>query len=154
MLDQPQIVSVASQLAAVIPLTVPREQIRQVMMPGLQEILAAVAAQGIGPAGAWYTYHRRLDPEVFDFEIGVPVKSAVTPTGRVVPGQLPAARVAQTVYRGPYEGLPEAWGEFEAWIAAAGLAPRPDVWERYVAGPESSPDPATWRTELNHPLAD
>ena len=27
-----------------------------------------------------------------------------------------------------------------------------EVWERYVAGPESSPDPTAWRTELNRPL--
>jgi len=28
----------------------------------------------------------------------------------------------------------------------------PDLWERYLTGPESNPDPATWRTELNRPL--
>jgi len=28
-----------------------------------------------------------------------------------------------------------------------------DLWEVYVAGPESGPDPATWRTELNRPLS-
>jgi effector-binding domain-containing protein len=61
-------------------------------------------------------------------------------------------RVARTVYRGPYEGLGTAWGEFNAWIAANGHTPAPDLWECYVAGPESSPDPATWRTELNRPL--
>lgn len=30
--------------------------------------------------------------------------------------------------------------------------PAADLWEVDVAGPESSPDPATWRTELNQPL--
>ena len=39
-----------------------------------------------------------------------------------------------------------------AWITAQGLAPGPDLWECYIAGPESDPDPATWRTELNRPL--
>ena len=33
-----------------------------------------------------------------------------------------------------------------------GPAIAPDLWECYVAGPESNPDPATWRTELNRPL--
>lgn len=37
-------------------------------------------------------------------------------------------------------------------IAADGHTPAPDFWESYVTGPESNPDPATWRTELNRPL--
>ena len=59
---------------------------------------------------------------------------------------------ARTYYHGPYEGLGGAWGEFSDWIAANGLRPAPDLWESYVTGPESSPDPANWRTELIRPL--
>jgi effector-binding domain-containing protein len=152
MLDTPQIVQTAAQLAAVIRLTIPREEIRNVMGPGIGEVMAAVAAQGIGPAGPVFSYHLRMDPGIFDFEIGVPVTKPVTPVGRVQPGQLPATKVARTVYRGPYEGLGAAWGEFGAWITASGHKPAPDLWECYVSGPESSPDPANWRTELNRPL--
>jgi len=61
--------------------------------------------------------------------------------------------VARAVYHGPYEGLVAAWGELAAWIASHGHEPAADLWEFYVAGPESSPDPATWRTQLNQPLA-
>ena len=46
-----------------------------------------------------------------------------------------------------------AWGEFDAWIAANGHTPGPDLWECYVVGPEASPDPANWRTQLNRPLS-
>ena len=60
--------------------------------------------------------------------------------------------MARTVFQGPYEGLGAAWGEFDAWIVANGHTPGPDLWECYVAGPESSSDPASWRTELNGPL--
>lgn len=28
------------------------------------------------------------------------------------------------------------------------------LWECYLTGPASSPDPSTWRTELNKPLTD
>jgi effector-binding domain-containing protein len=93
-----------------------------------------------------------MDPDTFDFEIGVPVTAPVTAAGRVQPGQLLATRVARTVFHGEYEGLGAAWGEFDAWIAAEGHTPGADLWECYVAGPESNPDPATWRTELNRPL--
>jgi effector-binding domain-containing protein len=83
----------------------------------------------------------------------VPVDGPVKAAGRVTPGRLPATTVARTVYRGPYEGLGSAWGQFMAWIAAQGHTPAQDLWEVYAAGPESGPDPAAWRTELNRPLA-
>jgi effector-binding domain-containing protein len=115
--------------------------------------MEAIAAQGIAPTGPWFTHHLKTPGEIFDFEIGVPVAGKVAPVGRVKPGRLPAANVARTVYRGPYEGLPAAWGEFMAWLATQGHAQAQDLWEVYAAGPESSPDPASWRTELNRPLA-
>lgn len=153
MIDTPRIVDSPAMLLAYIPLVVPRAQIREVMSPGIAEVLAAVAEQGQSPAGPWLTHHQRIDPEVFGFRICVPVAAPIWPAGRVQPGELAAARVAQTVYRGPYEGLAEAWPEFRAWVSAAGLIMRTDIWERYVLGPESSDDPAQWCTELNWPLA-
>ena len=154
MIDTPQITQSAAQLTAVIHLTIPREDIRKVMGPGIRELMAAVAAQGIAPAGPWFTHHLRMDPATFDFEIGVPVTAPVVAAGRVSPGRLPATRVARTVFHGSYDGLGAAWGEFGAWIAAQGHTPGPDLWECYVAGPESNPDPAAWCTELNRPLID
>jgi len=153
-LDTPQITHSDAQLTAAIRLTIPREEIQHVMGPGIEELMAALAAQGITPAGPWFTHHFRMDPQTFDFEICVPVTTPVAATGRVQPGELPAAKVARTVYRGPYEGLGAAWGEFDAWIAANGHVSGADLWECYQVGPESSPDPANWRTVLNRPLTD
>ncbi len=143
MLDQPQIVTTEAQLAATIRLIIAREEIRNAMGPGIAELMATVAGQGIPPAGPIFAHHFRMDPDTFDFEIGVPVKALVTEAGRVKPRQLPAATVARTAYHGPYEGLARAWTEFEAWITAQGHTPAPDLWECYVAGQESNSDPAT-----------
>ncbi len=154
MLETPQLMQTAAQLAAVIHLKIPRNQIRQVMGPGLSELMSTVAAQGIGPTGPWFSHHLRMEPDTFDFEIGVPVSAPVKATGRVKPGQLPARSVARAIYRGAYEGLDSAWGELKAWLKAQGHTPAEDLWECYLAGPESNPDPATWRTELNWPVTD
>lgn len=154
MLETPKITQSAAQRIAFIPIHVPRAEIRSVMGPGLEELRAALAAQGIGITGPWFTHHRRLDPDVFDFVICVPVARAVVPEGRVRAGELLSRRVARVVYRGDYEGLGAAWGEFENWIAASGHRGASDFWEIYVAGPETGPDPSGWRTELNHPLLD
>ncbi|MFC3108071.1 GyrI-like domain-containing protein [Undibacterium arcticum] len=154
MLDKPQIVKTEVQLAAVIRVTIPRTEIRNVMGPAIAEVMAAVAAQGIAPAGPVFSHHLRMDPDTFDFEVGVPVIAPVSAIGRVHASQLPAVTVARTVYHGSYEGLGPAWGEFIEWLTAEGHQAAPDLWECYVAGPESNPDPATWRTELNRPLID
>ena len=154
MLETPNIVETADQPTAVLHLTVPSREIRNVMGPGLGEVRAAVAAQGIAVAGPWFTHHFRRPSDVFDFEICVPVETGITASGRVQPGRWPAMKVARAVYRGPYEGLGAAWGEFDAWIAANGHSPLPDLWERYVVGPESGPDSTAYRTELNRPLSD
>jgi effector-binding domain-containing protein len=153
MLEEPRIVETTVQPIAVIRLIVPRAEIQDVMDPAHRELQETVAAQGVAPTGPWFTHHLRMDPEVFDFEIGVPVAAPISPAGRVAAGEWPAATVARTVYHGSYEGLASAWGEFEAWIAAEGLTSALDLWERYLTGPESDPDPATWQTELSRPLA-
>lgn len=160
MLENPQIATTDAQPAAVIHVTVPRSRIQEVMGPAIQEVIAAATEQGVGPRGPVFAHHLRLSAEEFDFEVGVPVDGPVRPVGRVQPGQLPAATVARAVYRGPYEGLHDAWKEFGDRMKrefgdrkdVAKLRPGPTLWERYVVGPESSPDPSDWCTELNQPL--
>jgi effector-binding domain-containing protein len=153
MLATPEIATTNVQAAAVIRLIVPRSEMRKVFGPAVGELMAALAAQGIEPVGVVFARHLKMSPDTFDFELGVKVAAPVKATGRVKPGQLPAAKVARTVYSGPYEGLPFAWGEFNQWMKANGHEQAEDLWEVYLVGPQSSPDPANWRTELNRPLA-
>ncbi|MBI5518332.1 MAG: GyrI-like domain-containing protein [Deltaproteobacteria bacterium] len=153
MIDTPSLTDSPERTVAVLRITVPRNGIREVMGPAFAELLAVVKAQGVGPAGALFSHHHRMDPEVFDFEVGVPVTAAVTPSGRVEPGLLPAARVARTVYHGGYEGLGDAWGAFLTWVNTQPVAQRADFWETYLSGPESGLDPSRWQTELVKPLS-
>ena len=152
MLDEPEIRTTTARHAAVIRLTVSRAEIQTVMGPAIGEVLAAVAAQEKTPTGPVFAHHFRIDPDVFDFEVGVPLDSPVTASGRVTAGTLPAATVARTIYHGPYEGLEAAWGRFDEWITAQGHTLAADVWECYLTGPESADDPSAWQTELNRPL--
>src|SRR5258705_5391933 len=99
MIDTPHITQTTAQLTAIIRLTIPRSEIGSVMGPGISELMATVKAQGIGPAGPWFTHHLKLDPEIFDFEICVPVTAPVAAVGRVMAGEMPAVKVARTVYR-------------------------------------------------------
>jgi effector-binding domain-containing protein len=152
MLAKPQIIETTALAAAVIRLTIPRGEMMKAFGPAAGELMSALAAQGIKPEGAMFAHHLKMSADAFDFELGVTVSTPVKPAGRVKPGELPAAKVARVVYGGPYEGLPAAWGEFTKWIKANGHEPAEDLWELYAVGPQSTPDPAGWRTELNRPL--
>jgi len=154
MIDTPQIVQTESQLMALLHLTVPRDEIKKAMGPGIGEVMAALAGQGIAPSGPWFTHHLKRPDTSFDFEICVPVATRFVPNERVRSGEWPAMNVVRTVYRGGYEGLGAAWGEFEGWIVTHGYRPAQDLWERYLVGPESGNDSSKWVTELNRPLAD
>ncbi len=154
MIETPQILRTAGQLTALIHITVPRQDIQKVMGPGLSELGAVLKTQGIAPTGPWFTHHLRRPTDSFDFEICFPVAAHIVPAGRVTAGQLAARTVARTIYHGGYEGLGAGWGELHAWIAAEKHTAATDLWECYLVGPDSSSDPATWRTELNQPLID
>lgn len=153
MIEDPQIVQTEAQHTAALHLTIPSSEMRTVMGPSIEEVVAAIKAQGLEITGPWFTHHLIRPIETFDFEICFPVASPITPAGRVQPSQWPAMKVARTVYHGPYDGLPGAWGEFQSWITSQHLSEGTDFWERYLINPHTSPDPATWRTELNRPLA-
>jgi effector-binding domain-containing protein len=151
-IETPRIVQTTEQHYAYVHLTVPREEIGQAMGPGLQQVFGALAAQGVAPTGPWFTHHLKRPDTTFDFEICVPVEEPIQEAGQVEPGVWLSIRVAQTVYHGNYPGLPDAWGEFEVWIASQGLREARDLWERYLINPDSAKNPADWRTELNRPL--
>ena len=154
MLDKPEITRSVAGPTAMIHLTIPREQMGSVMHPAITELMATMAQQGIAPAGPMFTHHLRIEPEIFDFELSVPVTEPITAAGRVQPGYLPETTVARTVYQGGYEGLGAAWKEFDTWLAANGHERAGNLWECYVVGPDTNPDPTAWRTELNRPLVD
>lgn len=152
MLDTPKIVHTSAEPAAVIHLTVPRGDMRKVFGPAVGELMSALAAQGVKPEGAIFAHHLKMSDGVFDFELGVRIAAPFKAVGRVRPGELPAVTAARAVYSGSYEGLPGAWGDFSAWLKANGHAPREDLWEVYAVGPQATPEPSGWRTELVRPL--
>lgn len=152
MLSEHQIVETAAEPAAVIRLTILSRDMPKVFGPAVGELLTTLGAQGIEPVGAIFAHHVKLPSDTFDFELGIKVSSPVTPAGRIEPGELPARRVARAIYTGPYEGLPGAWDAFIAWMDANGHKSAPSLWELYSVGPQSTPDAAQWRTELNRPL--
>lgn len=152
MLAFPLILPANPQLTAVVELKVPRKEIGAAIPSALKELKNVVSLQGIGPVGPWFAHHFRMVPDVFDLEVGVPVKGPVVPVGRVKGGKLQTTKVARTTYVGGFEQLPAVWAEFNGWLVENGYKPADDFWESYVVGYDTNPDPAKWVTELNRPV--
>jgi effector-binding domain-containing protein len=151
-LDKPEITRTEKQLTASIHMVVPGPEMPKYMGPAIEELMMTLAAQGIQPSGPMFSYHYRMPSDTFDFEVGVPVSKPVKPAGRVKTFELPASKVIRTTYHGPYEGLADGWMGFMDMVKESGEKAQDSFWESYVAGPESSPDPKNWKTELNRPL--
>jgi effector-binding domain-containing protein len=154
------IIETNAQIAAVIHLVIKRDQIQALMEPAIFEVTNAIAEQGLNAIGPLFAHHLTTSSEFFDFEVGFPVNAPIKPAGRVIPSELPAAKVARTIYHGGYAGLYQAWEQFGMkatvelgnQMEEAGLVLGETLWESYISGPETDPDPSTWRTELNQPL--
>jgi AraC family transcriptional regulator len=66
---------------------------------------------------------------------------------------LPEGPAVVTVHVGPYDALAATYRELEQWMDAHGLVPRDVMWEEYLDGPDTEPDPARWRTRIVYPVA-
>ena len=149
MISEPQVITTTARNTAVIHLLIPGRDMPQYMDPAIQEVLRTLADQGTAPSGPMFSYHHRRPSDTFDFELGFPVDQDITPTGRVVNGQLPAGRVVRAVYQGPYEGLAQAWPALRKWVQEQGHGEMGRFWESYQNNPNEVKSPDEYRTELN-----
>ena len=149
MISTPEVITTKELLTASIPLVIPGRDMPKYMDPAIQEIISVLTAQGMGPTGPMFSYHKRRPSETFDFEIGFPVAKAIKEEGRVVNSRLPAVQVVRSVYQGPYEGLAQAWPALQKWVRENGHGETGKFWECYLTNPDEVADPKDYRTELN-----
>jgi effector-binding domain-containing protein len=128
----------------------------------LPRVFQGLAAAGAEPAGPPYARYFEFGPERADFEIGVPVATALTdlpaldesPAGQIGRSQLPGGPRAVTVHVGAYPELGRAYQRIEAWLPENGYSASGAPWESYVVMPDSVDfDPSRLRTELRWPVA-
>jgi DNA-binding transcriptional MerR regulator len=92
--------------------------------------------------------------EWLDVEVGAALGDAtLEPADGVIVRDLPAARAAEHLHRGPYEELRALWGALEAAIRGRDLTPRNLGREHYVVNPSTAEDPAAYETRMVWPVA-
>ena len=82
-------------------------------------------------------------------EFGVEVTETFATAGEVYATETPAGEAVVAVYRGPYDGLNEAYTAIDEWMAANGRESAGRSWEIYG---DPTPDPAGTETAVVHLL--
>ena len=117
-------------------------------------VAASVERAGARIAGAPYALYRGAPTDTVDVEAGFPLTVPFRGEGaELVTGVLPAAHAIEAVHQGDYETLHRTYAQVEEWAVEHHLQPQEEMWERYEAGPNSDPDPDTWRTRIVWPVA-
>ena len=99
-------------------------------------------------------YHNDLaQDDDFSFEVCFPVARRLPGAAGVACRELPAGRVAFTIFKGPYDTIWNAYVELHAWIAEHGYAMAGPVRETGILTDDDTDDPREWVTELAVPLA-
>ena len=143
---------IAPQPMVAIRVTVPRDQLGDLMDEVVPEVWHYLDAQGIPPAGPPFARYHRYDPDEVDIEIGLPVATSIAGQGRIQPGALPGGQVAATWHQGQYETLPAAYEALDAWLAQQEWTEAGAPWEVYWTDPRAVADPNEWRTEVLWPV--
>jgi effector-binding domain-containing protein len=147
------LIDVQEQPVAGVRQRVRMDEITTVFDTAFPKVLAAIQQAGAVPAGAPYARYFGTPSDTVDVEVGFPVTQAFTASGDVVVGTLPAARAAEAIHTGSYDTLRETYELLQAWITEHDLQVLDESWEIYEAGPDSDPDPATWRTRVLFPVS-
>ncbi len=120
----------------------------------LGELHAALAAQGIAPTGhpgGVYSSALFCDARG-QCTVFIPCDADARCIGRVSPLVVPGAEFATIVHAGPHSSIDLAYGALGAYVTRHALAVEGPLRERYLVGPNDTPDAAAWRTEIGWPI--
>lgn len=148
-----EIVDLAPQATAGL-----REQVRLADLTAFFEgafplVAAELERQGVAPSGPPFARYRGMPGATVDVEAGFPVAAAVAGHDGVEPGSLPGGRAARAVHVGPYDTLELTYAEIAEAVGETGGRLADEMWESYLDGPDTQPDPGAWRTLVTCPLA-
>jgi effector-binding domain-containing protein len=132
---------------------VPMERLTDFFDRAFGEAAAGVAALGTPPAGPAVALYRGDVTDEADITAGffVPLTAPAAGDG-LADVRLPEGGAVVTVHVGPYDALEQTYAALERWIAEHEVVARDVMWEEYLDGPDTEPDPSRWRTRVVMPV--
>lgn len=106
------------------------------------------------PTGAPFAHYRSVRNGHVEVDVGFPVPAAARETlgaAGLQLGETASGKAMHGLHVGSYEDLSHFYDAMVAELRDQGLTPAEDMWERYLDGPEVSPEKT--RTEVFWPAA-
>ena len=135
-----------------LPETVKMAEISGYMDRAFQIVAAELKEAGAAPTGPPRAVYRDVTAETADVTAGFPVASPVSTVGETEVVALPAGEAIEATHEGPYDTLTQTYEQLMTYVAEQRLTPASVVWEEYLVGPDTEPDPQKWRTRIVFPL--
>ncbi len=144
---------VPARRVAVIRRTVTLATISDEVGRGYATLGQAIERSGAGFAGPPFLVMTQMVDDETEGEIllGFPILAPMAGDGDVADAEEPAALVASTVHRGPYDEAGPAYRAVEAWVQEHGHATAGPPREVYLTDPATTP-PAEYLTEVQFPI--
>lgn len=116
--------------------------------------LAAAGETPAGVAGATYSAEFfQADHGLVSAYVPMVATPGFRPPDGLTLGELPTRRFAIAVHTGPFEDFDRTYGALGSHVAEHDTAlPEEPVRERYLVGPDRTPDPHEYRTEVCWPI--
>jgi effector-binding domain-containing protein len=159
-----QFVNLAVQPSAAIRVRRPMStvDVGALMDDAMSRLGALFGRVGATPVGPPYARYHAWGGELADVEIGFPIGQRIdglallteSPEGEVGTSELPGGRAAQTIHRGPYPTLGDAYSSLHDWIHSQGYDEGDGPWESYIDDPTEVADVAQLRTQIIWPVPD
>lgn len=132
---------------------VPMERLTEFFDRAFGAAAGGVAALGVPPAGPAVAVYRGEVTDEVDLTAGffVPLDAPAAGEG-MADVRLPEGPAVVTVHVGPYDTLEQTYAALGEWMTAEGLTARDVMWEEYLDGPDTEPEPARWRTRVVTPV--
>jgi effector-binding domain-containing protein len=145
-------VELTSQPVVGVRETVPVAELTEFFGRAFEAAAAELGRLGLRPVGppvALYDGEVGADADV---TAGFPVHDEVAVGPGTVLVVLPAGAAVEVVHVGPYDAMEATYRELQAWFAEQGITPSSRMWEEYLVGPETTPDPSGWQTKIVWPV--
>ena len=113
---------------------------------------AYIEENKVEPKGSSFAIYHKWDGENTTFEAGFPVSETGNGNELVGSGQFYSGNAAKTIFKGPYEGTPNAHNAISAYIESNEKEIVGAPWEVYIVGPGDDPEPNNWVTEVYYPI--
>jgi effector-binding domain-containing protein len=149
---KPTLVHCTEQPTAVLRENVGMNALTEFFGRAFSTVVEETQRQDVQLTGPPFALYRGMPTDTVDVEAGFPVSGSLSDAGTVVTGTLPETDAYEALHTGPYDRLEETYTAIQDSIREAGKNPSDTMWEFYLNGPDTEPDPLKWQTRVVWPV--